>query len=185
MNEKEITPGIGATGGTGDSTTPNEIVETGDTVVEETPQVNQEDTPKMLTQEEFNARMVERLKEQKLSLLKKFGIEDESKIDEFVDKATKYDELATQLETLKSTHASVVEKLAFVENNINPERYEDIRIYFKGKGVEFTPDNLKKELVTHKEWLNTQKPITVQVGAGKPKPQEENEKEKALKLFGL
>lgn len=142
------------------------------------------ETPK-LTQEEVNALVVERLKKQKDGFLKKYGVDDEMKLDELVGKAKLHDEMKVQLDTLKSSNASLTEKLAFIENNINPERYEDIRIYFKGKGLEFTPDNFVKEIATHKEWLNTKAPANIQVGASKPTPKPINEKEEALKMFNL
>ena len=184
--EEEKTSGISATDGT-QETNPiveqTEVVPTEQTEVVPTEQTEKE-TPK-LTQEEVNALVVERLKKQKETFLKKYGVDDETKLDELVDKAKLHDEMKEQLETLKSSNASLTEKLAFIENNINPERYEDIRIYFKGKGEEFTPENLLKALSTHKEWMNTIVPTTVDMGAKKPKPQTVDEKKKGLNLFGV
>lgn len=168
--EEENLSGISATDGTQEDATKVE------TPIE---------TPKSFTQEEVNAMMVERLKKQKDTFLKKYGVDDEMKLDELVGKAKTVDEMKEQLETLKSSNASMTEKLAFIEHNINPERYDDIRIYFKGKGEAFTPENLLKAIANHKEWLNTKTPTTITVGANRPTPTAVNEKAEAMKIFGV
>ena len=58
---------------------------------------------------------------------------------------------------LKNENVSLKQELAFITNNINPDRRDDIIAHFKGKEMEFTNDNLVNELTTHPEWLNPTK----------------------------
>ena len=92
---------------------------------------------------------------------------------------------------IQSEVNSLRESNAFLKNNINPERYEDVRAYFKGKEMPFTEENLKNEIATHSEWITKSgeepTPKTTINVLGKeqnPKPSI-NEKDEAMKMFGL
>ncbi len=99
------------------------------------------------------------------------------------DANAKVESLNSELETYRGEVATLREQVAFNEYNIDPERYEDIRIYFKGKGLDLTPENLKAEVESHKEWVN--KTNIEKVGADNPQAPKTNEREEAFKLFGV
>lgn len=143
---------------------------------------------KKFTQEEVNDIVRKRLDKQKSSFLKNYNVESEEELTDLLKKALGYEELKSSLDTEKKSKGELVEKLAFLENNINQDKVDDIKTYFKGKELELNSDNLKNLLDTHKEWVNEKQNITTILPLGSdnttPKPQV-SEKEQASKLFGL
>lgn len=76
------------------------------------------------------------------------------------------------------------------DNNIKPEFKEDLVAIIKGKGLEATPENVKKEADKHPEWKYSAdgenggvKPLGSTGGANTPPAV--SEREAAAKLFGL
>lgn len=129
--------------------------------VEKTPEENpnpieeekDKETPTTFTQEQVNDFVRDRLQR----VYKGYGCESQEELNELVKKSQGYDELQAKVDALNKERAELAEKVAFMENNINPDRYDDIRAYFKGKELEFTNSNLQSELKTHNEWLNVKK----------------------------
>lgn len=119
----------------------------------ENTETNPTETPRTFTQEEVNDIVRERLSKSKKVLYTKYGVEDADGLDELVGKAQSYEVLTERIEELRKTNASQTEELAFLKNNIEPSRYDDIRAYFKGKGLEFNAETLVQELSTHPEWV--------------------------------
>lgn len=111
------------------------------------------DTPKTFSQDEVNDIVRNRLEKSKKSLYTKYGVEDSDGLDELFGKAQSYGVLTERIEELRNTNASLTEELAFLKNNIDTSRYDDVRAYFKGKGLEFNADTLVTELATHPEWI--------------------------------
>lgn len=139
---------------------------------------------KTFTQEQVNAFVQNRLS----AIYGGYGVKDKAELDELVQKSRDYDELKTRYDSLEKDHYSKSEQLTFIENDINPERYDDIRVYFKGKELVFNAENLIKELETHPEWIKpkVEKPVTtITVGKSKQEKPTEDEKQKAFKLFGV
>lgn len=78
------------------------------------------------------------------------------------------------------------------DNGIKPEYKEDLVAIVKGKGLEPTPENIKKEADKHPEWKYSSdgsngggavKPLGSSSGSNTPPAL--SEKEQAAKLFGL
>lgn len=164
----------------------NTVVDNNNDAPKDAPQTPTE-TPneqKTFTQEQVNAFVQNRIN----SIYGGYGVKDKAELDGLVQKARDYDELKTRYDSLEKEHYTNSEKLTFIENNINPARYDDVRAYFKGKEIVFNAENLLAELETHPEWLNVQveKPVTtITVGNSKKEKPQENDKEKAFKLFGV
>ena len=112
------------------------------------------DKPKTFTQEQVNKIMRSRIERDRLSFLKRYGVEDRDGLDSLIGKAQAYDIMKERYEARGTEIAELKEKLAFMTNNINPDREDDIRAYFKGKGLEFNEESLVNELETHPEWRN-------------------------------
>ena len=110
--------------------------------------------PKTFTQEQVNKIMRSRIERDRLSFLKRYGVEDRDGLDSLIGKAQAYDIMKERYEARGTEIAELKEKLAFMTNNINPDREDDIRAYFKGKGLEFNEESLVNELETHPEWRN-------------------------------
>lgn len=153
------------------------------------------DTPEIetFTQEQVNEFVRNRLDKYEKRLYKRYGVEDKNGLDDLVGKANSYSVMEEMFNNQAGELANLREQNAFLKNNINPEKYDDIRAYFKGKGLEFNEEALINELSTHNEWLvqkeEENKPKTTTIttlGAdaqlSTPKP---DEKSLARKVFGL
>lgn len=181
MQEEEV---VTATTDVETSTTENEEVE-----VEEN--TEQEETPKTFTQEQVNEMVKARLDRDRKSIYKRYGVEDRSGLDDLIGKAQSYSVMEERYNAIQSEVNSLRESNAFLKNNINPERYDDIRAYFKGKEIPFNEENLKNEIATHSEWVTksgeevSPKTTIQSLGRDVPQKQSENEKENAMKMFGL
>ena len=174
------------------ATTDVEATETEQENVDEVEEnTEQEETPKTFTQEQVNEMVKARLDRDRKSIYKRYGVSDKKGLDDLIGKAQSYSVMEERYNAIQSEVNSLRESNAFLKNNINPERYEDVRAYFKGKEMPFTEENLKNEIATHSEWITKSgeepTPKTTINVLGKeqnPKPSI-NEKDEAMKMFGL
>lgn len=174
-----------------------------ETQVAETPNAdteNQQDANKVekkvepvrtFNTEQVNQIVKERMERQLKSLLKRYGVNERKELDDMIGRAQAYDVMKERYELGKKSIADLNEKVAFMENNIEPSRYEDIRRYFKGGGIEFSNDALKQELATHPEWLKVatvsdapQTKIEV-LGTDRGGKTPETEDERIKRIFGV
>lgn len=144
------------------------------------------------TQEQVNDIVRNRLDKMQNRIFNRYGVKDKNELDDLIGKSQSYNILKERLQNSKNENYQLREELAFIKNNINPSKYDDIRAYFKGKELEFTNDNLVNELLTHNEWLNpvkvNDKPVTTIKTLGNIRQDttpEIDEKNIAAKLFGL
>lgn len=164
------------------------------TAVNETEEVvteNTETTSKSFTQEQVNDIVRSRLERQEAKLFKRYGVEDRKGLDNLIGKAQSYSVMAERYNGLKNENVGLKQELAFITNNINPDRRDDIIAHFKGKEMEFSNDNLVSELATHPEWLNPTKQdntakttIRVLGNSVENEATRTNEKDEIAKLLG-
>ena len=131
-----------------------------------------------------------RLERDRKGFFEKLGIKDASELDGYLQERT---QMSTELEDLRNKNSELVRTNSFLKNNINPEKYDDIVAHFKGSGIEFSEEELIKQLATHPEWLN--KPVvedtpapqaSVKVlGPGRGVNIPESEEEKMNRVFGF
>jgi len=188
-NQNQVTPVV-TEQPTGNENTPatNESPET-PTAPQETGAGQQSDVKqpeRTFSRDEVTRILKRRIDRYQKSVFTKYGVKDASEFDSLFQKAKGYDDIVKSKDEL-------AEKVAFLENNINPERYDDVRTYFKGKGLPFTEEGLKTALESHPEWLKQapesakpSKPTTTirSVGTEPRSPSAKDEKEIAKKLFG-
>ena len=136
------------------------------------------------TRDEVTRILKRRIDRYQNSVLTKYGVKDASELDSLFEKAKGYDDLMNQKNEFE-------QQVAFLSNNINPDKYDDIKTYFKGKGLQFSNDELKRQLETHSEWLKQaptapSKPTTTitPVGTAQNGPVSTGEKELARKIYG-
>ena len=150
---------------------------------------NAEKQSRNFTQEQVNEIVRERLERANNSLFTRYGVENRDGLDSLIQKANAYQMMDESFNALEKERDGLKEELTFMKNNINPDRYDDIRAYFKGKGLNFDQNNLTSELTTHQEWLmQTPKQTTIETigtNTGQVENSELSEKEIASKLFGL
>lgn len=134
---------------------------------------------KKFTQEQVNEMIRERLARQEKSFLEQLKVNDKNTLEDIVKNSS----------ILHDENATLKQKLAFIENNINPDKQEDILALFKGKGLEFNDEELKKMLPNHQEWLKEKVATTTITNMGKDHSSDKSkgidEKEMAKKYFGL
>lgn len=148
--------------------------------------------PKTFTQEQVNKIMKSRLERDRLSFLNRYGVKDRDGLDSLIGKAQSYDIMKERYIASKTKISELEERLAFMSNGINPDREDDIRAYFKGKGLEFNEEALINALETHPEWRKVvesdNKPkTTIEVFGVDHKDRNipETETEKMNRIFGL
>lgn len=115
--------------------------------------------------------------------LKQLGLEN---WDQLAERMKTYQNQTDEFGKLSIRNSELLRENAFLKNNINPEKYEDIIAHFKGKNVDFSEEELIKALSTHPEWLNKE-PIKTTLkahlgvsGTGKPV---ETDEQKYQRLF--
>lgn len=138
---------------------------------------------KTYTSEQVTKFIKDRLDRYERSVFKKYGVNDAAGLDSLFEKSKGYDDILRERD-------EALEKVAFMGNNINPDKYDDIRTYFKGKGLQFTEDALKQHLETHPEWVMKaaiSKPKTTikPLGSEQQSQNPVGEKEIAERMFGM
>ena len=134
---------------------------------------NVKEPEKTFTQSEVNSIIQKRLKEKDKSLLEKLGLETFDGLDEKLQKSNDYDNLLAQKNELEK-------ELLFKNSNISSDKIDDVKYFFKGKGIELNAENLTKELETHKEWLSKNETPNVLIGAFNEKPESKETTESAI-----
>lgn len=147
----------------------------GNPVIEESnPEMTdeQKSVERLFNQKELNDIVGQRVAETKertlKGLLEHYGCDSQEALDSIVGDGQRFPMLKGELEdNKKSSEARISElenslrdvssELALFKSNINPDRYEDVKLILKGKGLDITSDNIKNEMATHPEWEN--KPI--------------------------
>lgn len=174
------------------ATTDVETSTTENEEVKEAENSEQKETPKSFTQEQVNEMVKSRLDRDRKSMFKRYGVEDRKGLDELIGKAQSYQMMEERYNASQTELAELRESNLFLKNNINPDRYDDVRTYFKGKELELNADNLANELSSHSEWIAKKgeeaKPKTTIQFMGNESPKEKpsvNERDMAMELFGL
>jgi hypothetical protein len=147
---------------------------------------------KSFNQKQVNEMIKARLERSEKSFLKRYEVQNLNELNEAIGKSQAYDVIKERYDSIKAENSQLREKIAFLSNNINPDREEDIRAYFKGKEIEFNDDNFIKELGTHPEWLKIMKEDTTPkttikaLGVEHTKVKvDETEDEKRKRIFGV
>ena len=79
----------------------------------------------------------------------------------------------------------MTKKLAYQIHNINPEKYNDIETYFKGKGLSIDENSLAEELKSHVDWKNKVTGIVPIGSENGTQVTPDDEKAMAEKIFGV
>lgn len=160
----------------------------GETENQEQEQVNTstENQETTFTQEQVNDIVRERLERNRNSIYSRYGVNGKDELDALVGKAQSYDVMNEQYNSMTEELNAIKQENAFLKNDVNLEKKDDILAYFKGKGIELNADTLKQELETHKEWENVNKNTTTieALSSEESHNTELSDKEKVLRMFG-
>lgn len=86
-------------------------------------------------------------------LYSRYGVDDEAGLDGILGKGTTYDELNEAYSTQGKSLREVQAENALLKTQINPTRWEDVKLILNGKGLDVTAENISGLLETHPEWL--------------------------------
>lgn len=140
-----------------------------DTPATETQEVNSEEM-QPTSQDNSNERVysrsdVERIMRKRVershnSFFKRYGVTDLKGLDELFDQTKKFKSMQDEYGAIQLKNSELFQENAFLRNNISPERYQDIRAYFKGNDIPFTEEALIEAMQSHPEWLKQVQPVT-------------------------
>lgn len=160
--------------------------------VEETQPKQEQPVERSFNQQQVDEMIKARLERRKNSLFRRYGVQSSKELDDLVGKSQAYDVMKERYANIKEENTQLKERIAFMSNEISPEREDDVKAYFKGKGIDFSDENLAKELETHPEWLKviekdaTPKTTIKTLGVEhKDVKVEETEAEKQKRIFGI
>lgn len=146
---------------------------------------------KMFTQEQVNALMQKRVERSHNAFFRRYGVNNLEELDNLVGKANSYqptkdlyDELQKNHEDLSTQHKDLTKRYAYKVGNINPDKYNDIETYFKGKGIDIDENTLGQELKTHADWINKTATIT-NIGSEAADPSSQNDAVLASQYLGV
>ena len=156
-----------------------------------TPQVTEENTvtpekpERTYTKAEVQNLMRRRVDRSHKAFFTRYGVENLNALDELMNKSKAFGEDYASIQT---KNHELMRENAFLRNNINPEKYDDIINYFKGANIEFSEEQLLETLKTHPEWLKVQPQnvTTIQkMGNEFHKEPSISDREKASKYLGV
>ncbi len=92
------------------------------------------------------------------AFFKRYGVQDLKGLDDLFENSKKFSSMNDEFGKIQLRNSELMRENAFLRNNINPDKYDDIIAYFKGKDLEFSEEGLLDAVRTHPEWL---KPSTI------------------------
>ena len=145
---------------------------------------------RMYNKQQIIDMMRRRVERSHNAFFKRYGVTNLKELDDKFSYVKKYDDLNSQFAPLEAKNAELIRENAFLRNNIEPSRYDDIIAYFKGHDLEFTEEALLEAVKTHPEWLRpstTPTPTTTMksFGAEQQQARQETEDEKFNRIYGF
>lgn len=143
-----------------------------------------------LTPEKVNEIIRERLERQLKGIYERYGVADGKGLDDIFERAKGIEALQAERDKLSEELGQTRERLLFITNGIAPDREDDVKTYFRGKGIEMSEEALKQCISTHPEWVGRQQPKKVI----RPQPignaeaggkRELTDREEAERMFGM
>lgn len=123
------------------------------------------------------------------AFFKRYGVQDLKGLDELFEKSKQFGSMNDEFGKIQLKNSELMRENAFLRNNINPDRYNDVIAYFKGNNIDFSEEELIKALPTHNEWLKVNPvPATTTIkslGSEAHTMPQVDEQAKAAKLLGV
>lgn len=141
------------------------------------------------TQEQVNEIVRSRLDRASKAIYGRYGVENEQGLDELVSMAQAYETMKSRYDAMQDELRGLKEQNMFHANGVLSEKEDDVRTYFKGKGLEMSDEALKQVLFTHPEWLAVAKPAPtttiVPLGSQADDSPKADPEAEAARMFGL
>lgn len=143
---------------------PNETTEPAEsadnTVEQETNPENaiEQEMPRMFTQEEVNKLVGNARMEGRQSaineLVKTYGMDKIEDLGDIVGKSQQFDFISDEYNKANNELGAYRTKEILSNAKIIPSKFDDVKYYMKGKGIEITPQSILEELGSHPEWCS-------------------------------
>jgi len=177
MEENDVLESVGQEEGTTTTETNEEIAE----VQEEQ---KQEEKPITFTQNEVNEIVRNRLERERSSIYKKCNVNNKEELEQYFENVKDYDEVKTNYENAQNKSKELAKELAFIKNDIDFSKKEEIEKYFAEKDIEIDEKSLLEALKDHQNWKNNTVKIK-EISAQRGRKEATDEKSEVAKLFGL
>jgi hypothetical protein len=156
-----------------------------------TPQSTQNivrDPKTLLRQKILNNIVQRRIGETKQSIYKQLGVQSEQQLQDLLGKVKGYEDLNSKFYNINTELTTLKAEKVASASGVKPEKIDDLLTFLKGKGLEYTAENIQQAVQGHPEWITNQaeaavvKPATI----GKVGQQQQpvtSDIEKARQLF--
>lgn len=138
------------------------------------------------TKAEVQNLMRRRVERSHNAFFKRYGVNDLNGLDELMSKSKTFGD---DFLSMQNKYNELTRENAFLRNNINPDKYDDIITHFKGANIDFSEEQLIEALKTHPEWIKQeQKPVEttiIKMGSEQQTVNKPSDKERAEKLLGV
>jgi len=120
--------------------------------------------PLNITQSNLNDIIKKRISREQGRLCRRYNVKSLNELDNMVGRANSYfdlqienADLSQQLKEAQQEIKQYRENELFNNLKINPDRFDDVRTYFKGKDLDLTKESLTQYLKSHPEWKKIEK----------------------------
>ncbi len=135
----------------------------------------------------YTNKFAEGAKKAEKTLLEELGLKSKDELKELLSKTKEEPKAEETVQQLKAELTEIKALNIIKDEDIKKEYQGDVIALLKGKGLDLTEENIKKEIEKHPEWKKEASAGAKEFGTagGKGDPSQPDEKEQAKKLFGL
>lgn len=153
-----------------------------------TPTVGNKPNERRYSRDEVTSMMRKRVERSHRNFFTRYGVTDLKGLDDLFENSKRFSQMNDEFGKIQLRNSELMRENAFLKNNINPDKYDDIIAHFKGNNVDFSEDELVKALINHPEWLKAQGPATTTIktmGAESHLITKPDDASRASKLLGV
>jgi len=115
--------------------------------------VDNEPTEKLYSRKQIEQIMKNRLDRSHNRIWNRYGVQNWQELDNLFDQAKKFNDMNDKYSAIMLENENLKRDIAFLRNNVDSNKYDDIIAHFRGNNMEFNEDALIQALTTHPEWV--------------------------------
>lgn len=122
------------------------------------------DAKKLLRQKILNAIVQKRVGETRQSIFTQLGVKNNQELTALLEKVKGYEDLNSKFYNLNNELTTLKAEKVAVSNGVRQDKVDDLLTFLKGKGLDYTPENIQQVAQSHPEWLTQPeavKPATI------------------------
>jgi hypothetical protein len=143
------------------------------------------DPKTLLRQKILNNIVQKRVGETKQSIYKQLGVQNDKELNGLLEKVKGYEDLNSKFYNLNTELSTLKAEKVAVASGVRQDKVDDLLTFLKGKGLDYTPENIQQIAQSHPEWLTQPeavKPATIGKVGQQTQPSV-SDAEKARNLF--